>query len=425
MMQADAPPQIPRVLPAILHYFSLLIGGLLLGYIALLPFTPLRLIERNSFIVLLGALALWCLFNRKLFYVPTPFDLRLLAFLLWIGLTLPFAVSPQYSVQEYGKLLQQVMMFYAVGYFLKENQLQRILFCLIGGVAIVVAGYGVTQFNLTNGQAVKSFFTSEVWLTTFLVMVFPFAFAVAFGNGPREVKGMAAIACGLFFACLLGTQSRAGLVSFLAELWIMAWLLRSSKVRIAAGGITLFLILAVLIAFKVDFSKNADPLRAARESLPIQTNVISIFHRFDIWAFTLTEIVRHGIVGIGYGSHSYLLTYGEDQESVSEGHQPVKRAGTHNIFLYFALHVGLPGAILFGWLYYTFIVRTIREYRQAAGWMQQAILAGSAGSLLGLLCRLQFDQMLIGTLAILFWVLLAMAVLQYPSVKTGPKSSLV
>jgi hypothetical protein len=93
--------------------------------------------------------------------------------------------------------------------------------------------------------------------------------------------------------------------------------------------------------------------------------------------------------------------------------------------LYLALHVGLPGLILFGWLYYTFIITTIGEYRKATDWMQRGMLAGSAGSLVGLLCRLQFDQMLVGSLALLFWVLLAMAVLQYPSSKTDSNSALV
>ena len=416
MVQTESTPRSARALPWMRHYLSLLISALLLGYIALLPFTPLRLIERNGFLVLLGILALWCLFNMKLFYVPTPFDRQLLAFLLWIACTLPFAVSPLYSAQEYGKLLQQMMMFYAVLYFLSANHNRERLFYLIGGLAIIVAGYGLTQFNLTNAQAVKAFFPSEVWLTTFLVMVFPFALALVFGSGPRAMRLMAAIACGLFFTCLLGTQSRAGLVAFLTQIWVMAWLLRSRASRIFAAVVTFLLIVAVLVAFKVDISKATDPMRG--------TNLSSVMHRFEIWNFTLAEILKHGLVGIGYGSHSYLLTYGDQMEVVEPGHSPVKRAGTHNIFLYMGLHVGLPGLALFGWLYYTVVVTTIREYRKASGWLQQGILAGSVGSLLGLLCRLQFDQMLVGSLAILFWVLLAMAVLQYRSSKTDPNASL-
>jgi O-antigen ligase len=348
----------------------------------------------------------------------------LLSFVIWIGLTLPFSISPLYSLKEYGKLLQQVMIFYAVIYFLREERYRRALFYMIGAAAIVVAAYGLTQFNLANPQAVKSFLSAEVWLTTFLVMVFPFAFALIFGSGPREVRWTAIVACCLFVGCLLMTQSRAGLVTFIAELCLMAWLLRSFKAKIVAGVMTLCLLLAVVLAIKVDFSKELDPMREARASLPIQTRLSSIVHRLDIWAFTISEIVKHGLVGIGYGSHSYLLTYGEEKEVVAEGHAAVKRAGTHNIFLYLALHVGLPGMVLFGWLYSTLVVRTVGEYRKATHWMQQGILAGSAGSLVGLLCRLQFDQMLVGSLAVFFWVLLAIAVLQYPSLKPEVESSL-
>ncbi|HKY72741.1 MAG TPA: O-antigen ligase family protein [Nitrospira sp.] len=424
MMHAEVSPRTARVLPWARQYLPAFISYLLMGYVAVLPFTPLLVLERNGFLLLLGLLVLWCVSNRKLFFTRTPYDVMLFSFVLWIGLTLPFSISPLYSLKEYGKLLQQVAIFYAVIYFLREDRYRRALFYIVGAAAIVVAAYGLTQFNLANPQAVKSFLPAEVWLTTFLVMVFPFAFALVFGSGPLEAKWTAIVACCLFVGCLLITQSRAGLVAFIAELCLMAWLLRSLKAKIVAGVVTLCLLMAVVLAIKVDFSKERDPMREARAALPVQTSLSSIVHRLDIWAFTMSEIVKHGLVGIGYGSHSYLLTYGEEKEVVTEGHAAVKRAGTHNIFLYLALHVGLPGVVLFGWLYYTLVLRTVREYRTATHWMQQGILAGSAGSLVGLLCRLQFDQMLVGSLAVFFWVLLAIAVLQYPSLKAEAKSSL-
>lgn len=423
MMHAEASSRPSGVLSLAQSYLHAVICGLLIGYIAILPFNPLLVLERNGFLVLLGLLALWCLLNRRMFYVRTPYDPMLFALVLWIGFTLPFSVSPLYSLKEYGKLLQQMVMFYAVAYFLREDRYREALFCVVGAVAILVAGYGLTQFNPTNGQAVKSFFTSEVWLTTFLVMVFPFAFALPFGSGPREIKWGAAVACLLFLICLLLTRSRAGLVAFLVELWVVAWLLRSMKAKIVAGIITACAITVVLLAFKVDLNKETDLLRNARASIPVQTSTLSVIHRLDIWAFTISEIVKHGFVGIGYGTHSYLLAYGQDEETITPGHAPVKRAGTHNIFLYMALHVGVPGMVLFAWLYYSLLARAIKEYREASHWMQKAILAGSVGSLAGLLCRLQFDQMLVGSLAVFFWVLVAMAVLQYPSLSRHPAGS--
>ncbi len=417
-MQAEAASQVSDAPSSTRSYLRTAICGLLLGYAAVLPFKPLLVLERNGFLVLLGVLVLWCLLNRRLFDVRTPYDRILLALVVWIGLTLPFSVSPLYSLKEYGKLLQHMVVFYAVVYFLREDRYRRALFYVVGAVAMLVAGYGLTQFNLTDPQAVKSFFPSEVWFTTFLVLVFPFAFALPFGEGPRELKWLAAVACILFATCLLFTQSRAGLLSFLVELWVGAWLLRSLNARIIAGIVTACAITAVLFAFKVDLNKGADPLSDVRASIPVQTSISSVIHRFDIWGFTLSEIAKHGLVGIGYGAHSYLLVYGQEEEVVTPGHAAVKRAGTHNIFLYLALHVGIPGMLLFVWLYYSLITRTIREYWAASHWLQKSILAGSAGSLIGFLCRLQFDQMLVGSLAVFFWVLLAMAVLQYSSSDT-------
>src|SRR6185295_12995460 len=133
----------------------------------------------------------------------------------------------------------------------------------------------------------------------------------------------------------------------------------------------------------------------------------------------------HWLVGIGYGSQSYRLLYGQGDEVVMPGHQTVTNQGAHNIFLYLALHVGLPGMLIFGWFIVRVILRTSEEYQQARDWLSKAVLVGSAVSVVGLILRLQFDQMLVGSLAVLFWVLLAMAVLSYPSYNRVTDETLV
>ncbi len=139
-----------------------------------------------------------------------------------------------------------------------------------------------------------------------------------------------------------------------------------------------------------------------------------MIHRFDIWWFTLSEIAKHWLVGIGYGSQSYFALW-PGPRSCHAGHKAVTNQGTHNIFLYLALHVGIPGMLIFAWFFVRVVRRTSEEYRQADDWLSKAVLAGSVVSVVGLILRLQFDQMLVGSLAVLFWVLLAMAVLSYPS----------
>ena len=396
-------------------YFDTVIRVVLAIYIAVLPFKPLLVIERNGFILLLGLLVGWCVANRRLFYSRTPYDVLLLAFVTWVGLTIPFSVSPSYSVKEYGKLLQHMVVFYAVIYFCKGLLYRQVLLGLIGVMAIVIAGYGLSQFNLNDAQLVHSFLPAEVWLTTFLIMVIPFGLALALGEGPAEIRTGSALVVGMMTVCLFATQSRAGLVAFVAELWVIAWFIRSTSAKVVTVLATVCVIAAVMIVF------NSSPIPVTglsadiTTSLPLKRGFASIIHRFDIWGFTLSEIAKHWLVGIGYGNHSYLLLYGQDQEVVMPGHLAITHQGTHNIFLYLALHVGLPGMLLFGWFLVRVVLRTAAEYRQAHDWLSQAVLVGSVVSVAGLILRLQFDQMLVGSLAVLFWVLLAMAVLSYPS----------
>ena len=397
------------------HYIDTIIRVVLAVFIAVLPFKSLLIVERNGFILLLGLLVVWCVINRGLFYSPTPYDKLLLAFVVWVGLTIPFSVDPSYSVKEYGKLLKHMVVFYAVIYFFKGLLNRQVLLGLVGAMAALVAGYGLSQFNLANPQAVVSFLLAEQWLTTFLVMIIPFGLAVALGEGPVAIRAGGAFIAGMMTVCLISTQSRAGLVALVAELWVIVWFIRSTSAKIVAALATVFAIAIVVIVFNAASTPMAEQIADIANSIPVRKDVSSVTHRFDIWWFALTEIAKHWLVGIGYGANNYHLLYGQGEEVVMPGHHSVMRAGTHNIFLYLALHVGLPGMVLFGWFFVRVVRRTVEEYRQAQDWLSKTVLVGSVVSVVGLILRLQFDQMLVGSLAVLFWVLLGMAVLSYPS----------
>jgi O-antigen ligase len=406
-------------------YFDAIIRVVLAVYIAVLPFKPLLVVERNGFILLLGLLVVWCAINRRLFYTRTPYDIPLLAFVVWVGLTIPFSVAPSYSVKEYGKLLQHMVVFYAVIYFFKGLLYRQILLGLVGVMAFIIAGYGLSQFSLGNPHAVVSFLSAEVWLTTFLVMVIPFGLAVALGEGASEIRAGGALIVGMMTVCLISTQSRAGLVAFVAEVWVIVWFIRSVSAKIVAVLVTVCVIAAAMVVFNPSIVPVTGLNTDITSSIPIKKNAASVIHRFDIWWFALTEIANHWLVGIGYGNQSYALLYGQDQETVVPGHAAITHSGTHNIFLYLALHVGIPGMLLFGWFFTRVVLRTSEEYRQAYDWLSKAVLVGSVVSVVGLILRLQFDQMLVGSLAVLFWVLLAMAVLSYPSYNRAAEEALV
>jgi O-antigen ligase len=149
-------------------------------------------------------------------------------------------------------------------------------------------------------------------------------------------------------------------------------------------------------------------------TIPMNKNVGSIIHRFDIWKFMLAEIQKHPVVGIGYGKDNFLLVYGQEPEEVEPGHFRVKNAGAHNIVLYHALHVGIPGALLFVWL----MVRAVKilwiGVQESSDRHSYGMAAAIFVAVVGGLIRFQFDLMLVGTLAVLFWVLLAIGMLYVP-----------
>ena len=157
------------------------IRGVLFIYIIALPFQRLLFVERNGFILLLVLLGLWSAANRTHFFRRTPIDLPLAAFVGWVGLSILFAAFPAYSVQEFGKLLQQVLLFYAVLYFFDAEAYRRRLLWALIVVSMIISAYGIEEFFGMAGllpafkqvTMIESFTSGEVWLTTYLVMTIP------------------------------------------------------------------------------------------------------------------------------------------------------------------------------------------------------------------------------------------------------------
>jgi O-antigen ligase len=254
-----------------------------------------------------------------------------------------------------------------------------------------------------------SFLTAEVWLTTYLIMLIPLGFALAWHEGPGWTRNAWILATVAATGCLFLTESRAGLLTFIVELWACAWLLRTRAMLIAAGAFTAAAVAGVVLLVMVMATPDgADKISAS--PVPLKTATTSFVHRIDIAKFTFARIAEYPVLGIGYGKETYKKLFGDVPENdLPPGHAPVRIYGTHNILLETALHVGLPGLALFVWLAGRMGRTLIEGYRRAVGAHARAFLLGTGVALIGLGVRLQFDQLLVGSLAVQFWVLLAAA----------------
>jgi len=393
-----------------------IIRGLLYVYVCALPFKQLLFIERNGFIVLGGLLVLWCVVNRRNFFVRTPIDMPLLAFVGWVLISILFATIPAYSFKEFAKLLQQGLLFYVVVYFFKAEMDRTRLVWILVGVMAVVSVYGIYQFvgligmKVIEGQMmlIESFLPAEVWLTTYLVMLVPLGIALAVLDTGRWVRYYYATVTALATLCLLLTYSRAGLLSLLCEVLVLAWLVRRQVSVKALAVSTLVVLLASLLFFQY-----GDALRGGGKSA---RGISSMEHRMEIWKSVTSRLSEHPIFGIGYGKDNLKQIY-ERSARGAESAQQARLPGVRNISLELALGVGFPGLALFLWLMRRIVTSAVATYHTSPPPLDRGVSLGVAAGVAGMAVRLMFDQMFIGTLAILFWVLVAMAMAVHVTIR--------
>jgi len=410
------------VAATVLPNLDVIIRGLLYVYVFSLPFKNLLFVERNGFIILVALLVLWCVVNRRHFFTRTPLDLPFLAFICWVGFTVPFATFPAYSFKEFAKLLQQGLIFYVVVYFFRDESHRVRLMQVLMGASLIVSGYGVLEFMRIVGilqsdsklLLLESVTSGEVWLSTYLVMVIPLCFALFIFEKSRHERHFALGATVMATVCLMLTFSRAGLFSLLCELWMFAILLKRRTLWVAAGVFSLAIVVAAVVLNHTGLSGIPGTQVNIRG-----VSTSSFVHRLDIWRFTLDELSKHPLFGIGYGKDNFQLVYGRLPEEVQPGHTPVLKAGTHNTFLDVALGAGIPALMLFVWLMCRIVIACFKALQKRDDPWDQIILLGAGVSVTSMLVRLSFDHMLIGTLAIQFWIIVALAMLVARSVDVG------
>jgi putative inorganic carbon (HCO3(-)) transporter len=402
---------------AVLPNLDSIIRGLLYVFVFSLPFNRLLFLQRNGFIILVVLAVVWCVVNRGHFFTRTPIDGPLLAFFIWDGVTIPFATFPEYSAKEFAKLLQQGLLFYMVVYFFMKHPYAKRLMMVILGTVGIVSVYGLYEFlgmvgllsSVSSPGMLESVTAGEVWLTTYLVMSVPLGYAMALGASEKRIKVLFAGIAGLATLCLTLTFSRAGLVALFCELWAFVGLSRRRALLVWGAAISLLLVAAAGTIYL--YNINSLPVTESGKKIAIRgLSSSSMLHRMEIWTFTVVRIAEHPLMGIGYGKDNFKQVFGGNGEKIQPGGYGVLEAGTHNIFLDLALGIGLPGLALFVWLLYRIIGSILTGYHRATDSWQRVVLLGIGVSLIGLTVRLCFDQMLIGSLAIQFWILVAIGV---------------
>ena len=390
--------------------------GLGLCLLTVLSFFPEFFhIEEILFFSLLGLAILAGWLEENSLRIRTPIDLPLLLLLAWILLTIPFSSNPEYSFGEWRKLVVQVLVFYWSVYVIREASREQqeksrsvsfrwlewirekspsqnvFLGVLIGTVLLSVIA--LVDFLNRGGnwqdRNVRAIVPGSDynWLSTYLVLTLP---VVVYCGLTAKLLWKKIFSTAVFVLALfanVASYSRAGWLASVAQVFSFGLVTQRRVLLIV-------LILAVLLVpFAVmgiaQMGYQADTL----DTWTIKT-------RIRIWNLGVEQIINHPIVGIGYGNNNFQPVLVDSPM----GDVPMH---LHNTPLMFGVGSGIPGILLFLWIF----IRMGQEFfvvKNQKSWTDTEILKLCLGIVLvGFFCRNLFDYMFSGSVAYLFWILMA------------------
>jgi heptosyltransferase-3/putative inorganic carbon (HCO3(-)) transporter len=347
--------------------------------------------------------------------IRTPIDLPLCLLLAWILLTIPFSLNPEYSFVEWRKLLAQYLVFYWAVFIIRQiSQKQQgengsLLFKklkVIGekspsqnvflGVLIstlLLSAFALVDFIDRGGNWQDRNIRAIVpgsdynWLSTYLVISIPIV--VYWGITTRLLWRKIFSYSTLVLALLAhaASYSRAGWLASAAQLF--SWgLVTRRRVFLISVILGIILVLAGLMAIS-RIGYQADTL----DNWTVKT-------RIQVWKLGVDQVISHPIVGIGYGNNNFQPVLVDTPMGDSPMH-------LHNTLLMMGVGSGIPGLVFFSWVFIRLglelFPKTIRKNLTDSETLKLCL----GIVLVGFFCRNLFDYMFAGSLAYLFWILMA------------------
>ena len=362
--------------------------------------------------------------------IQTPIDLPLLLLLGWILLTIPFSLNPEYSFVEWRKLLAQCLVFYWAVYvnreisqrqqgknfnlpfkttnFIEESiHSQHVLIGILMGT-LLLSSFTLVDFFSRGGNWKDRHIRAIVpgsdynWLSTYLVLSIPLVLYCGIVFKRLWGKFFSIATMILALCAHAASYTRAGWLASMVQ--IFSWgFVRRRRVLILSLIFLIFLFSIMLVEMS-QMGYHKDTL-----------HTWTLDTRIQVWKLGIDQIIRHPFVGIGYGNNIFQPVLLDSPMMDFPMH-------LHNTPLMVGVGSGLPGLLFFLWVF----IRLGRELFPAKKFK---ILTDSEHLklffgivLVGFFCRNLFDYMFAGSLAYLFWILMACGL--EVSVNSLPKSNL-
>lgn len=365
-------------------------GLLMLTFMSFFP--VLFHVQEYIFFSLLVASLVTAWKQGRLMLVPTLLDRPLLFFIGWVLLTVPFAVDPLYSFTEWRKLIAQGLLFYwtifALRLFGHPHMVRYISLAVAGGTAVIalnaVMGFvqlGGLLFDRSLGVRALAMGSDSNVLSTYMVMAAPIVATI--GVMP-SMKSWRACSGAIFVVALLAdyfSYMRAGWLAVAIEGISCGLITRKRWVIWVASGVSVGCFAAIVTLYQFGYYTGI-------------LNLESVHTRLQYWERGAAYLLASPFVGIGYGQLTMQLSL-------------------HNVFAMVAVGSGLPAIILLVYLLICSVRALVLKARTSMNEDQRVFAIGAAVMVIGFAVRNLFDSMFAGSLASLFWILLAVGLANY------------
>ena len=347
--------------------------------------------------------------------VRTPVDLPLFLLLAWILLTIPFSLNPEYSFVEWRKLVAQCLVFYWAVSVMREisrrqqgerNSLSCKWLDVIGGRShsqnvflgvligtLLLSGFALGDFIDRGGnwqdRNIRAIAPGSDynWLSTYLVLSTPIVVYCGLTSRLWWEKIFSFSTVVLALLAQAASYTRAGWLASVAQLF--SWGLVTRRRVLLISFILGIILVAGLLIGMGQSGYQADTLH----TWTLET-------RIQVWKLGVDQIISHPIVGIGYGNNNFQPVLADSPIGDSPMH-------LHNTLLMMGVGSGIPGFVFFSWVFIRLglelFPKTIRKNLTDSETLKLCL----GVVLVGFFCRNLFDYMFAGSLAYLFWILMA------------------
>lgn len=332
--------------------------------------------------------------------MPTlPLKAPFAAWALVAGLSLMYAVKPEYSLGEINtELLYSFLAFFV---FFTQTRGSREWNVWLGAIVMSLLVLSTTNvwlwYTTADAMSPRYFYNGVGAYTTYVITVLPF---VIFFFFKMPVRGLGRLLLRsspllLLVPAYLTMNRTVWIVVAVLALTLVPLLVVGSKSRtsklVATGALATFFAASLFF-----FYSSLERRSAQGEPEAVIDATLAIDPRPALWSFVVAEIASHPLRGVGFGQHSFAYAYPQwPQKNGVLSH-------THNVFLDAGIQMGVPGVAAMIFIFAAILFEYWRLYRsdhRLAQWLGACGIA----MVVAVVTRNLTDDFFRRDLALLFW----------------------